>query len=76
MSGLTGIMPIGEMILAWSPVSLCNLVFGDHLHPDPWQDEPIETVMKKARVLLRDSVSAGYGKIHLDLGMLRVSHLR
>ena len=39
---------------------------GDHLGPGPWQHEPVESAMAKARVLVRDCVRAGYTKIHLD----------
>jgi D-tagatose-1,6-bisphosphate aldolase subunit GatZ/KbaZ len=39
---------------------------GDHLGPSPWQHEPVESAMAKARVLVRDCVLAGYTKIHLD----------
>lgn len=39
---------------------------GDHLGPVPWQHEPVESAMAKARVLVRDCVLAGYTKIHLD----------
>jgi D-tagatose-1,6-bisphosphate aldolase subunit GatZ/KbaZ len=42
---------------------------GDHLGPGPWQHEPVERAMVKARVLVRDCVRAGYTKIHLDASM-------
>ncbi|MEW5957354.1 MAG: D-tagatose-bisphosphate aldolase, class II, non-catalytic subunit [Chloroflexota bacterium] len=42
---------------------------GDHLGPNPWQYEPAERAMSKARVLIRDCVLAGYTKIHLDASM-------
>jgi D-tagatose-1,6-bisphosphate aldolase subunit GatZ/KbaZ len=42
---------------------------GDHLGPSPWQHEPVESAMAKARVLVRDCVLAGYAKIHLDASM-------
>ncbi len=42
---------------------------GDHLGPGPWQHEPVESAMAKARVLVRDCVKAGYAKIHLDASM-------
>lgn len=42
---------------------------GDHLGPSPWQHEPVESAMAKARVLVRDCVLAGYTKIHLDASM-------
>lgn len=42
---------------------------GDHLGPNPWQHEPVERAMPKAEALVRDSVRAGYSKIHLDASM-------
>jgi D-tagatose-1,6-bisphosphate aldolase subunit GatZ/KbaZ len=39
---------------------------GDHLGPNPWQREPAEGAMAKARDLVRAYVEAGYTKIHLD----------
>ncbi len=45
------------------------LIGGDHLGPYPWRRETANTAMDKARKLVTDCVSAGYGKIHLDCGM-------
>jgi D-tagatose-1,6-bisphosphate aldolase subunit GatZ/KbaZ len=45
------------------------IVGGDHLGPNPWQLEPAETAMAKARQLVADYVRAGYSKIHLDASM-------
>ena len=42
---------------------------GDHLGPNVWQDEPAESAMQKAEVLVRDYVQAGFTKIHLDCSM-------
>lgn len=42
---------------------------GDHLGPSPWQDQPVESAMSKAKVLMHDTVQAGYTKIHLDASM-------
>jgi D-tagatose-1,6-bisphosphate aldolase subunit GatZ/KbaZ len=42
---------------------------GDHLGPNPWQNEPVESAMSKAEALVRDTVRAGYTKIHLDASM-------
>lgn len=42
---------------------------GDHLGPNPWRKEPIETAMQKARELVRLYVEAGFTKIHLDASM-------
>lgn len=42
---------------------------GDHLGPNPWKSEPIETAMEKARELVKQYVEAGFQKIHLDASM-------
>lgn len=42
---------------------------GDHLGPNPWQNEPAARAMAKAKVLVQDYVSAGFSKIHLDASM-------
>lgn len=41
----------------------------DHAGPNPWQQEESGTAMEKAIVSIRDSVAAGYQKIHLDASM-------
>lgn len=45
------------------------VVGGDHLGPNPWRDETADQAMDKSRVLMRDTVRAGYTKIHLDTSM-------
>ena len=42
---------------------------GDHLGPNPWRGEPAETAMAKAADMVREYVSAGFRKIHLDCSM-------
>ena len=42
---------------------------GDHLGPLPWVNEPSDKAMKKAIILVRECVKAGYLKIHLDTSM-------
>ncbi len=42
---------------------------GDHLGPNPWKSEPAPQAMAKARVMVRDYVTAGFTKIHLDASM-------
>ncbi len=41
----------------------------DHAGPNPWQHENSHVAMGKAKTLIRDSVLAGYQKIHLDASM-------
>jgi D-tagatose-1,6-bisphosphate aldolase subunit GatZ/KbaZ len=45
------------------------LLGGDHLGPHVWRKEPSAVAMHKAADLIRDSVHAGYTKIHLDASM-------
>ncbi len=42
---------------------------GDHLGPNVWQNEPAESAMQKAEVLVAEYVKAGFVKIHLDCSM-------
>ncbi len=42
---------------------------GDHLGPNPWQKMPARDAMDRSLQLVRDYVSAGYAKIHLDTSM-------
>lgn len=47
-----------------------NIILGgDHLGPSVWQDEPAESAMEKADLLIRDFIEAGFVKIHLDCSM-------
>jgi D-tagatose-1,6-bisphosphate aldolase subunit GatZ/KbaZ len=45
------------------------LIGGDHVGPFPWRTETAESAMGKAKVLVQESVKAGYAKIHLDATM-------
>ncbi len=45
------------------------LLGGDHLGPNPWRNRPADQAMGQARLLVREYVRAGYGKIHLDASM-------
>ena len=45
------------------------LLGSDHLGPYPWRNEPADAAIGKARHLVRASVMAGYGKVHLDASM-------
>ena len=42
---------------------------GDHLGPNCWQDEKVDSAMAKSRELIRAYVIAGFTKIHLDCSM-------
>jgi len=42
---------------------------GDHLGPNPWQEQTADIAMKKAKELIREYTAAGYTKIHLDTSM-------
>jgi D-tagatose-1,6-bisphosphate aldolase subunit GatZ/KbaZ len=42
---------------------------GDHLGPNPWRNEPGAGAMTKAEELVRQYVTAGFTKIHLDASM-------
>lgn len=45
------------------------LLGGDHLGPNCWQHEPAQQALERSRVLIRQYVTAGYRKIHLDCSM-------
>lgn len=42
---------------------------GDHLGPNPWQNESAAVAMEKSAVLITASIKAGYQKIHIDASM-------
>lgn len=42
---------------------------GDHLGPLPWESLPAEQAMEKAKALIRESVRAGFRKLHIDTTM-------
>ena len=73
--GYTGMTP--KDFMAWlssmaneAGVPMEQLILGgDHLGPNPWKSEPIESAMEKARDLVRLYVEAGFTKIHLDASM-------
>jgi D-tagatose-1,6-bisphosphate aldolase subunit GatZ/KbaZ len=47
-----------------------NIILGgDHLGPNVWQNESVESAMDKSKVLVRDYVQAGFTKMHLDCSM-------
>lgn len=45
------------------------LLGADHLGPFPWRNETATQALEKGSRLVRDCVSAGYQKIHLDASM-------
>ncbi len=73
--GYTGMTPADfvawlKVMAADAGVNLDQLILGgDHLGPNPWKSEPIETAMQKARELVKLYVEAGFTKIHLDASM-------
>lgn len=47
-----------------------NIILGgDHLGPQPWQKMPEAEAMENSKELVRQTVMAGYLKIHLDTSM-------
>ncbi|PVA06756.1 class II D-tagatose-bisphosphate aldolase non-catalytic subunit [Thalassorhabdomicrobium marinisediminis] len=70
--GYTGMRPtdfidLTHKIADAAGVDRERIIFGgDHLGPQAWRAMPAEQAMEKARVLVRDYVKAGFGKIHLD----------
>lgn len=75
VGGYTGMTPSGFRDYLWGIADKFNfprerlILGGDHLGPSPWQYEPVENAMAKARTLIQECVSAGYTKIHLDASM-------
>jgi len=73
--GYTGQTPsdfaqfIGQLAATEDFPSERIILGGDHLGPHVWRKESSKEAMEKARVLVRDSVRAGYAKIHLDTSM-------
>lgn len=73
--GYTGMKPAAfarwvENLVADYGIPFEQIILGgDHLGPNPWQHEDAETAMRKAEVLVRDFVKAGFRKIHLDASM-------
>ena len=45
------------------------LLGGDHLGPNPWQEEPARQAMEKAQALVAAYTECGYTKLHLDASM-------
>jgi D-tagatose-1,6-bisphosphate aldolase subunit GatZ/KbaZ len=73
--GYTGLTP-SQFASSLRSVAECSglpadrlLLGGDHLGPFPWRNEPSDKALAKACQLVRDCVTAGYQKIHLDASM-------
>lgn len=73
--GYTGMKPVEFVgwvtkMMAEYEVPFDQIILGgDHLGPNPWQDEDAHSAMQKAEELVRDYVKAGFRKIHLDASM-------
>jgi D-tagatose-1,6-bisphosphate aldolase subunit GatZ/KbaZ len=72
LGGYTGMTPAGFSAyvreIADQSRFPCERIIlgGDHLGPSVWQDEPAESAMEKAEVMIREYAQAGFTKIHLD----------
>ena len=70
--GYTGMTPSGfrdyiNSLAQAAQISGGRIVTGaDHLGPHVWRNKPARTAMENATVLVRECVSAGFRKIHLD----------
>lgn len=73
--GYTGMMPedfiaLAERIANKVGLSKEQLILGgDHLGPLTWKNEKEAAAMEKAEELIRQYVSAGFSKIHIDTSM-------
>lgn len=73
--GYTGMHPVDFKNSVFSMAEKTGFPFdrvilgGDHLGPLTWKNLPAEKAMAEAGVLVREFVSAGFTKIHLDTSM-------
>jgi D-tagatose 6-phosphate 4-epimerase len=73
--GYTGMRPVDfvrlvESIARHVGFDLKRLILGgDHLGPNPWKHLPAAEALRRAEVMVRDYVAAGFTKIHLDCSM-------
>jgi D-tagatose-1,6-bisphosphate aldolase subunit GatZ/KbaZ len=73
--GYTGMRPADFRDLVHGIADECGfardrvVLGGDHLGPNRWQDQPADTAMAEAEVLIAAYAEAGYTKIHLDCSM-------
>jgi D-tagatose-1,6-bisphosphate aldolase subunit GatZ/KbaZ len=73
--GYTGMRPADFVRFLHGIAARCSLpvertwIGGDHLGPNAWRGEPADAAMAKAADLVREYVTAGFRKIHLDCSM-------
>lgn len=73
--GYTGMQPIDFKNFVYSLADKVDfpknkiILGGDHLGPLTWKNEPAESAMEKAKELIKQFVSAGFTKIHIDTSM-------
>jgi D-tagatose 6-phosphate 4-epimerase len=73
--GYTGMTPADfrrfvERIAGQESFDLTRLILGgDHLGPNPWQDQPAAIAMDHACAMVAGYTAAGFTKIHLDASM-------
>jgi D-tagatose-1,6-bisphosphate aldolase subunit GatZ/KbaZ len=73
--GYTGRRPAGFRDLVWAMADEIGmprervLLGGDHLGPNCWQSQSAKMALERAAVMIREYVTAGFRKIHLDCSM-------
>jgi D-tagatose-1,6-bisphosphate aldolase subunit GatZ/KbaZ len=73
--GYTGWRPAAFRDLVWAMAEEIGLqrervlLGGDHLGPNCWQMQPAPVALERAAILVREYVTAGFRKIHLDCSM-------
>ena len=73
--GYTGWRPAAFRDLVWAMAEEIGiqrervLLGGDHLGPNCWQSQPAQAALGRAGVMVREYVTAGFRKIHLDCSM-------
>ena len=73
--GYTGMKPLDFANFVFSIANRIKypknkiILGGDHLGPNPWKKETSQDAMEKACSMVKEYVSAGFSKIHLDASM-------
>ena len=73
--GYTGMKPADYREYVWGIADRIGfprakiILAGDHLGPQPFQNQPEAEAMENAREMVRQYAAAGYTKIHLDTSM-------